>query len=198
MKTGITPRQTIFAICTRLASNGRVSRLTTHQCHACSKFKHCTLARTGVVAPMALTRSGPTETFANDHPWYWEGNVQASLSAWLVGERWRLISLADTASKAPGVDVVATRESAELWISVKGYPAASANTAAPTQARHWFSHAIFDLVMYRDRSPTVSLALGLPEIGKTYRSLASRVSWLKRELPFSIYWVSETNGVRVE
>jgi hypothetical protein len=76
---------------------------------------------------------------------------------------------------------------------VKGWPEKSPNT----QARHWFSQAAFDLVMYRDQSPSVELAVGLPDGFKTYRNLLARITWLRANLPCDIYFVSEAGLVDV-
>lgn len=104
-------------------------------------------------------------------------------------------SVADTASRAPGKDIVAiTPNGNELWISVKGYPEKSPNV----QARHWFSGSVFDLILYHGENPNITLALALPDGFITYANLVPRVNWLKQTMPFEIFWVSEDGNVRKE
>lgn len=103
--------------------------------------------------------------------------------------------MADTESRAQGKDIVAiSQDGKELWVSVKGYPENSPNN----QARHWFSSAVFDLVLYRGQNPDVSLAIGLPEGFSTYKGLIPRIRWLQDSMPFKIYWVAESGKVSVD
>lgn len=76
----------------------------------------------------------------------------------------------------------------------KGYPDKSQHV----QARHCFSSALFDLVLYRGESSTAKLVLALLEGFTTYANLYPRIEWLKQTLPFEIYWISENGNVRVE
>jgi hypothetical protein len=80
-----------------------------------------------------------------------------------------------------------------MWVSVKGWPEKSVNT----QARHWFSGAIFDLVLYKDQSPDVRLAIGLPAGFSTYQNLFPRVKWLRKNLPFEVITVSENGTIKL-
>jgi Holliday junction resolvase-like predicted endonuclease len=52
--------------------------------------------------------------------WYWEGHVQSSLARFLESEGWTILSEADTATKAHGVDLIATQGGRNLAIEVKG------------------------------------------------------------------------------
>jgi hypothetical protein len=152
-------------------------------------------------AALALTRlpgigiSTPVNNGLDSHPWYWEGNVQATLVRYLAIQGYLIKSVADTASKSPGKDIVASTVSGrDLWISVKGYP----ENSAYVQARHWFAGAIFDLILYHDENPAVDLAIALPDSYKTYLNLANRVVWLRNSMPFHIYWIDIHGNLRVE
>ena len=81
---------------------------------------------------------------------------------------------------------------------MKGYPGDPDGANPSTQARHWFSHAVLDVVRYRDESDRVLLAIGLPDGFVTYRNLASSVLWLRANLPFTIFWVDESGAIRVD
>lgn len=131
-----------------------------------------------------------------EQPWYWEGNVQRVAVAALKSDGWTIRSTADTATRRPGIDIVASLNERALWVSVKGYPVGTPRTKPPTQARHWFSQAIFDLICYRTDNPTVELALCLPDIGATYRNLCIKSEWALMTLPASVIWITEQGSCR--
>jgi len=132
-----------------------------------------------------------------NQPWYWEGTVQARLISWLQDNGYKIIGTADTKSRSKGVDIKAKdSQGGTLWISVKGY---SKTKSQHTQARHYFASAVFDMIMYRNESDTVNLAIGLPAGFATYENLVKKVAWLRKEiLPFDIYWISEDGRVSKE
>ncbi len=195
-RTGIMPRQTVNQACNRMATAGEIRRSDLEVCAFCRAPKICNHAGSSQVPPQVA--SPVAETDDHGRPWHWEGNVQARLVTHLASEGWRLVSAANTAAKSTGKDIVAERDRKSLWISVKGFPESKSRTHPATQARHWFSHAVFDVVMYRDEDASVELAIGLPAGYTTYENLAARVRWLRQNLPFSIYWVSESGTVRLE
>jgi hypothetical protein len=133
-----------------------------------------------------------------ERPWFWEGHVQAAVVGYLRGAGFQIKSFADTASKQQGKDVIAVAPSGEtLWISVKGYPVGTIKTNPHTQARHWFAHALFDLILWRGEDSSVSLALALPQ-KDTYRKLASRANWFLATTRNCIYWVDQEGTVTME
>lgn len=115
--------------------------------------------------------------------------------SWLERKKWCIRQTANTAAKAQGKDIVATKGSVELWVSVKGFPTGTERTNAATQARHWFAHALFDVLLYRDERRDVELAIALPAGFPTYGKLAGRVRWLRDNLPLTFLWVSEDGEV---
>lgn len=140
---------------------------------------------------MAQRRLGP-------HPWYWEGHVQARIVDFLERSGWIVTAVADTQRKTHGPDIAAQKEASQLVVSVKGYPEAGGRTSPSSQARHWFSQAVFDLVCYRQRDTSVRLAVGLPAGFATYRTNLQKVLWLKATMPFDVYWVTESGAIAVE
>ena len=129
----------------------------------------------------------------NERPWYWEGNVQARVVEHIQGLGYRIASIADTASKQRGKDVIASAPSGEaVWISAKGYPVGTVRTNPRIQARHWFAHALFDLILWHGEDSSVVLALALPD-QVTYRNLANRSGWFLAKLDACIFWV-DSNG----
>lgn len=194
-RTGITPRQTINMICRRLEKVDQIARDGTGSCHYCHGRKICN----SLTKAPANSSHRPTRTRKTDDPrelWHWEGNIQAALVTWLAKQGWTIRSAADTAAKTAGKDIIAERDGRAVWVSVKGFPRGTPRTNPSTQARHWFSHAVFDLVLYRDEDDSVDLALGLPDGFPTYQKLADRVAWLRSNLPCTIYWVSKSGAVR--
>ncbi len=202
--TRISPRQKVFANCSELAAEGRITRQRLENCHRCGKSKICNspgnLARLASALPSSVAAPGrPVQAAADSaRPWHWEGNVQAALIEQLVQDGWSIRSAANTATKAAGKDIVATRGGKELWVSVKGYPVATAKTPASMQARHWFSHAIFDACMYRDQSDEARIAVAFPDGYKTYLALATRIKWLRGSIPLQVFWIARDGQVRAE
>lgn len=144
--------------------------------------------------PVTLTLLTPART-TESRSWFWEGKVQARVVEYLTQLGYKIAFTADTASKQRGKDIIANSPSGKtLWVSAKGYPAGTVKTSPRTQARHWFSHAVFDLVIWHSENASAELALAFPN-QVTYRNLAVRVRWLLEYLAASIYWVDETGEV---
>lgn len=192
-------RQVAYVTCTALAAKGRIGR-GRGSCRLCGKFKTVSwsLQARQPEPPQVKTselEAPEAKRVLSARPWYWEGNIQSVLVAWLAGRGYMVRSVADTAAREHGKDIVAVGpDGKELWVNVKGYPEKSASM----QARHWFADGVFSLVLYRGESPDASLALGLPDGFGTYAGLASRVAWLRSAMPFTIYWVAESGAVRAE
>ena len=64
--------------------------------------------------------------------WHTEANVQAFLVTALVSDRWRILSVANTATKEHGIDVIAARDGQTVGVEVKGFP--SRGYADPTRS----------------------------------------------------------------
>jgi hypothetical protein len=193
--SGIRPRQTVYTICRTLSDTSIILR---HhgKCDHCRKFKLVSRLSTKQSFDIKVEASRQTVTSERSRTaWFWEGNVQAKVVDYLVKNGYVIRSVSDTALRAPGKDIVAiTPDGNELWVSAKGYPEKSSNV----QARHWFSGAVFDLLLYRGENPNVKLALALPDSFVTYINLVPRINWLKQTMPFEIFWVSEDGSVRRE
>lgn len=189
--------------CTSLANSGKIRRRQ-GECAFCAKIKIVSWTENGVenyASLLAKADITSTETpsekekVSKTPPWYWEGNIQSKLVAYLAGQGYFIRSVADTASRLQGKDIVAvTPEGRELWVSVKGFP----ENNSCTQARHYFAQAIFDVILYHSENPAVELALALPYGFPTYERLSSRISWIRRALPLRIYWVDDLGNVKEE
>jgi hypothetical protein len=195
-ESGVHPRQTVYTICRTLSQESVIMRKH-GKCDICCKSKTVSLlfpnqsSKKEVVASFQAMNNEPIKTT----DWFWEGNVQAKVVGYLAKNAYEIRSVSDTVSRAPGKDIMAiTPAGNELWISVKGYPEKSPNV----QARHWFSQAVFDLVLYRGENPDVKLALAFPDGFVTYLNLLPRINWLKQTTPFQVFWVSADGNVRIE
>lgn len=201
VRTSIVPRQTVNINCRRLEARGRIVRTVSLICDRCGDIKIVNRAKlqdtlsTVSTAPKMLI---PHPQLDEKYKWPWEGAVQSLLCQHLLKVGWVIASTSDTKSKAAGVDVVANRDGQILWVTIKGFPRGTDKTNPSTQARHWFSHAMFDLVLYRSAQPTFELAAAFPAGFKTYSNLAKRVAWLRTHMPASIFWVAEDGVVTFE
>ncbi len=129
--------------------------------------------------------------------WFWEGNIQAKIIEYLVSNKCQILSVADTASRQPGIDIVAKKDGLNIWVSVKGYPRETEKTKASTQASHWFKDVIFDVLRYRQEEKNVIIGVGLPDFPR-FHNLANSISWLKTTGKFTYFWVAENGQVHPE
>ncbi|MBJ6361410.1 hypothetical protein ACFOQM_08940 [Paenibacillus sp. GCM10012307] len=191
--SNVTPRQTVNSICRSLFNETYIIR---HHsvCEHCHKIKKINRLQNNRYQLEEMPKP-ELKIDLPAKPWFWEGNVQGHVVSYLVQNKYQIRSVADTASRTTGKDIIAlSPECKEVWISVKGYPEKSSNV----QARHWFSGALFDLVLYRGENPQVDLGIALPEGFTTYTNLLPRITWLKEHMKFNIYWVNEEGIVTVQ
>lgn len=181
----ISPRQTVNHFCRGLCNSGLIAR-NQDGCAECGQYKLVNRISADVPARPA-SPAGPSRS------WPWEGYVQEIVAALLIDAGF-VVRTANTATREHGKDIDARgSDGRRLWVTVKGYPEKSADQ----QARHWFAEVVYDLVRYGTEDRGVSLGVGLPD-HRTYKVLALRVEWLKTQLPFKFYWVSQDGSVRVE
>jgi hypothetical protein len=81
-------------------------------------------------APATVEEQQPPT--ASLHQWPWEGSVQTTFGHLLYHHGWSITSMADTATKAAGVDVLAAKDARRLGAEVKGWP--STGYADPRRA----------------------------------------------------------------
>jgi hypothetical protein len=116
--------------------------------------------------------------------WFWEGNVQANVVAYLVENGWSILRVADTKSSEHGIDVSAQRGDVRLLVEVKGYPSKTYArgekagqpklTPPALQARQYFSNALLSGHLLRSENPTARVVLSFPKLG-TFSGLAQRI-----------------------
>ena len=137
------------------------------------------------ISQMPVARSGAAVPTAvgDPHGWPWEGRVQSVFAAYLQSNDWLVTAMADTATKATGVDVLASKGVRTLGAEVKGWPAKAYSdprrsaevkpTQPGNQAGHWFSQAVVKGLMLLDSHPGYESLVVLPDYPR-YRDLADR------------------------
>jgi hypothetical protein len=154
--------------------------------------------------------SGHTPASSIEHPsdpsapWYWEGNVQATVARFLAAGGWTIESVADTASRQRGIDLVATKGDRRLAVEVKGYPGTvyargeragqPKPTAPTTQARHWYAQALLTAVLTGGSDEGTEIALAFPDMPR-FRELIGRSEWALRGLGLRVFLADESGHV---
>lgn len=164
------------------------------------------------VDPSALARdtavTGPRpDTWPMEPEWHTEARVQSMVVTHLATHGWQILSVADTASRAHGTDIVATKGGEKLGVEVKGFPSKQYSdpnraherkpTQPATQARTWYAHALFSALRMRSCEPTLTPVLALPEF-VTYRSLYGDTRLALDRLGIQVWWVSEDGVVTAD
>jgi len=156
--------------------------------------------------PIAGSAAGTPVGIGGEVPtdWFWEGHVQDVVVAHLRREGWTITAESDTASRAQGDDIAATKDGRRLVVEVKGYPsvgyrdprrAGEVKRTNPTlQAKHWFADAMLKLVRLRGTRPDFEVAMALPDAPR-YRSLTRETLGPLRRLDIGLYFVSPDGGV---
>ncbi|MDD9206675.1 hypothetical protein PU560_09385 [Georgenia sp. 10Sc9-8] len=161
-------------------------------------------ARTEVTSPAAAIMRSSGKQPEQSGAWYSETNVQASLVTALVTDKWRILSVANTATKERGVDVIAVRDGETVGIEVKGFPGrgyadpARANevkrTKPSTQAVHWYSQAVLAAMRLRGKQPTWRNVIALPDLPR-YRDLHAETAASLAAAQIEVWWVDESGEV---
>jgi hypothetical protein len=141
---------------------------------------------------------------AVDDEWHTEARVQSVVVRYLVGAGWSITSVADTATREHGVDVLARRGDERLAIEVKGFP--SRNYADParagetkrtqpsTQAKHWYAQAILAAMLSRARRLQHRSVIALPDFPR-YRDLYAETAQSLKLSGIEVWWVSSDGRV---
>jgi len=194
--SGVRPRQAVYALCRTLSEKKSIYRHR-GKCDHCRKLKLVSRVITddSPKVEVAASTESSSKTPSTIKDWFWEGNIQSRVVSYLAYNGYAIQSVANTATREAGKDIVAVSpDGEELWVSVKGYPEKSSNV----QARHWFSGALFDLILYHGEAPDVKLALAFPIGFTTYKNLLPRIEWLKQKMQFQVFWVSEDGTIQIE
>lgn len=136
--------------------------------------------------------------------WHTEANVQAAVVTWLASSGWRIVSVANTAVRERGVDIVATKDGLTLGVEVKGFPSRSyadparssetKPTAPSTQAGHWYAHAVLAAMRLRGRNPDWRSVIALPDFPR-YRTLHADTGTSLSAAGIEVWWVDARGAV---
>jgi len=78
--------------------------------------------------------------------------------------------------------------------SLGGKKGQKKRTQSPTQARHWFSEALFELILAKSENQYLEIALGLPKF-PSYVNLLNRTKWLRERIGLLCYLASEEGPI---
>ena len=157
-----------------------------------------------VSARRTHTLPGPGRSAQLSGEWHTEANVQASLVTALAGDGWRILSVANTATREHGIDVVAFRDGQTAGIEVKGFPsrtyadaarAAETKRSSPsTQATHWYSQAVLAAMRLRGKEPTWRSVIVLPDFPR-YRELHAQTVSSLSAAQIEMWWLDRTGAL---
>lgn len=201
----IKPRQTVNQICRSLVVAGKIERRP----NLAGKIENF-LTRLVFSEPLASLHDlqkheiAPLAALDATQEWFWEGNVTAVVSQYLIDQGWKILSMADTQTRERGIDIHAVQGNRELAVEVKGYPSRSyrdlkrANQPKPTsptlQAQHWYSHALLKALRLQTGYPTAIIALAFPDFPR-YRSLFAETANACHRLGIAVLFVSGTGQI---
>lgn len=153
--------------------------------------------------PSSSTASIQDPQFGSED-WHTEANVQASVVTALAADGWRILSVANTAAREHGIDVIASRDGQTIGIEVKGYPSRGyadptrarevKRTKPSTQAGHWYSQALLAAMRLRSKEPTWRSVVALPDFPR-YRDLHLQTAGSLVAAQIEVWWVDQTGVV---
>lgn len=136
--------------------------------------------------------------------WYTEANVQSSLVTALATDGWRILSVANTATKEHGIDVIAARGGQTAGVEVKGFPsrnyadparaAETKRTSPSTQAGHWYSQAVLAAMRLREKEPTWRSVIVLPDFPR-YRELHAQTVGSLTAAQIDVWWIDQSGAL---
>jgi Holliday junction resolvase-like predicted endonuclease len=136
--------------------------------------------------------------------WHTESNVQAAVVTAFAADGWRVLSVANTAAKERGIDIIASRHSQSVGVEVKGFPSRSyadparagevKPTQPSTQARHWYAAAVLAAMRLRGKEPTWRSAIALPDFPR-YRDLHAETRGSLSAAGIEVWWVQADGTV---
>ncbi|MEV4260561.1 hypothetical protein [Kribbella sp. NPDC049584] len=162
------------------------------------------IARAPYTPPATRTEAPPREAPETSAEWHTEANIQASLVTALATDGWRILSVANTATKEHGIDVIAARDNQTIGVEVKGFPSrgyADPNrasevkrTSPSTQAGHWYSQAVLAAMRLRGKEPSWRSVIALPDFPR-YRDLHAETAGSLAAAQIEVWWVDQTGTV---
>jgi Holliday junction resolvase-like predicted endonuclease len=141
---------------------------------------------------------------ADDESWHTEANVQAAVVTALIEAGWSIVSVANTATKEHGIDIVASRGEEAVGVEVKGYPSRGyadparageiKKTQPSTQAVHWYAQALLAAMRLRTKRPELRSVMALPDFSR-YRDLYAETAASLEASSIEVWWVSSSGAL---
>jgi len=157
-------------------------------------------------APTSPPETKAASATAGDE-WHTEANVQAAVVTALAARGYRILSVANTATKEHGIDVIASHEGTTVGVEVKGFPSKNyadpsraheqKRTSPSTQAGHWYSQAILAAMRLRSKEPNWRSVIALPDFGR-YRDLYSETIGSLQAAQIDVWWIDDDGTVELE
>jgi hypothetical protein len=201
-KLEIFPRQQVNQICRQLHIRGIISR-ELGTCSGCGKNKTINYVETFKTFK-ERSHAPLTEKDLVSLEWFWEGNILEKIVGYMVNvEGFEILIKSDTSKRTPGPDILARKGNILRHVEVKGYPSQKymrdfpggrkgdlKRTSPATQARHWFSEGLFELILRKSENESVQIALGLPEF-PTYLRLLNQIKFFREKMELYCYLVKD-------
>jgi Holliday junction resolvase-like predicted endonuclease len=155
-------------------------------------------------APRTASVASLVEIDRRSEDWHSEANVQSAAVTALAGDGWRILSVANTALKERGVDIIASRDGTTVGVEVKGFPSKdyadparadeAKRTHPSTQAGHWYSQAVLAAMRLRGREPAWRSVIALPDFPR-YRDLYAETSGSLDAAGIAVWWVGDDGSL---
>lgn len=139
--------------------------------------------------------------------WHSEANVQAAVVTALAARGYRILSVANTATKEHGIDVIASLNGTTIGVEVKGFPSKTyadparateqKRTSPSTQAGHWFAAAVLAAMRLRGKEPEWRSVIALPDFSR-YRDLFGETQGSLSAANIAVWWVDEEGTVEFD
>jgi hypothetical protein len=152
-----------------------------------------------------------SEGWQRSQDWFWEGNIQAQVLAYMQGEEgFTILSPGHPLPSEQGLEIAAERLVEQRvnhrLVSVRGWPSSlytrgslagqPRSNSPEAAARSWIAQALLDLTLGRGADPDVELSLALPAMASYIRYL-QRLRWFLAAARVSVYLVSQDGRVTV-
>lgn len=164
-------------------------------------------ARPGSAVARADRAPGGSSPATPVQEWHTEANVQAAVVTSLALSGWQLVSVAHTATRERGVDIIATKDGLTLGVEVKGFPSRSyadparssetKPTSPSTQAGHWYAQAVLAAMRLRGRQPGWRSVIALPDFPR-YRTLHEDTGTSLTAAGIEVWWVDAHGAVSAQ
>ena len=147
-----------------------------------------------------------SDNWKYEDEWFEEGNVSLLIRNFLERNGFKILKF-NRDKREKGHDIMAAGKSEIMVVECKGYPSEyyvdgpnkgkHKPTSPKLQSMHWFSDALFHLIVAKSENPKTKIALGLPDKEK-YHEYLSKIKYFKDQFGLVCYFVSETGKVWAE